>query len=198
MFQKRLAERDRVRYLAITLVMVSASVCPSLIQAMQPEVEYQLHEVIPGYTRNFLLYTSWPQGGPERNPDTIVIGIIGSEKVEHAFAAVKGEQIDSKALEVRHVDVDDPIDELASCQVLFISSSVSSAYPRLLPSLAGHAVLTIGDHEGFLEAGGMINILITEEGTPGFEVNDRAARKAGIGFRAKLLRLAVRVVQNGG
>jgi hypothetical protein len=177
------------------MALVSVYLTP--VQAMQAEDEYEPHVVKAGLIARFLLYTSWPQHGSESLSDTPVIGIIGAENVELAFAAAMGEQIAIKALEVRHVDVDAPIDELASCQVLFISSSVSSAHSRLLRSLAGHAVLTIGDHEGFLEAGGMINILITEEGRPGFEVNIRAARQAGIGIRAGMLRLAVRVIQNG-
>jgi hypothetical protein len=55
-------------------------------------------------------------------------------------------------------------------------------------------VLTVGDMNGFLESGGVIN-LIMENNKVHFEINISAAKRAGIAIRSQLLKLAKRVIK---
>jgi hypothetical protein len=55
--------------------------------------------------------------------------------------------------------------------------------------LNGAGVLTVGDTEGFTEAGGMINLTIVDQRVH-FEINPDAARRAGMKISSKLLSLA--------
>jgi hypothetical protein len=54
-------------------------------------------------------------------------------------------------------------------------------------------VLTVGDDEGFLEAGGILELIRTGN-TLQFAVNLPAAKNAGLKFDARLLSLAQRVL----
>ena len=70
-----------------------------------------------------------------------------------------------------------------------------------MQSVKGHSVLFVGDAKNFLESGGMINF-IKENEKVRFEINNKAAKEAGLDIRSKLLRLAKRVIDekasNGG
>jgi hypothetical protein len=50
----------------------------------------------------------------------------------------------------------------------------------------------VASHEGFLQMGGMIN-LVRSENVIQFEINLRASKKAGLELNARLLDVALRV-----
>lgn len=53
--------------------------------------------------------------------------------------------------------------------------------------------MTVGETDGFLESGGIVNFLMEDERVR-FEINNTAARQAKLKIRSKLLRLAKRVI----
>jgi len=61
-------------------------------------------------------------------------------------------------------------------------------------ALKGSPILTIGESDGFLESGGIINFLMEDEKVR-FEINNTAAKQARLKIRSKLLRLAQRVIE---
>ena len=81
------------------------------------------------------------------------------------------------------------VEEVADCDILFISSSERNNLQRILEVLHTAPVLTIGDMDRFAERGGMIN-LTTEEKRVRFEINVEAAERAGLRPGSQLLRLA--------
>ena len=64
---------------------------------------------------------------------------------------------------------------------------------EIINSVKDHSVLTVGEMEGFLEAGGIINWFV-EEKKIRFEINTAAAERAKLEIRSNLLRLAKRIV----
>ena len=65
---------------------------------------------------------------------------------------------------------------------------------NILESVKEQGILTIADTKGFLEAGGIINLMM-EEKKVRFEINMVAAKKSGIQIRSQLLRLAKKVIK---
>ena len=68
--------------------------------------------------------------------------------------------------------------------------------PQIIASLQGASVLTVGDLDGFLDEGGMIQFL-TENDRVRFAINANAAGRAKLKISSKLLSLA-RVVGGKG
>jgi hypothetical protein len=84
----------------------------------------------------------------------------------------------------------------AVCQVLFISRSERDKLPQILEAVRGAPVLTVGDTQGFLEQGGIVNFVL-EGSQVRFEISQESAERVGIKISSKLLRLATRVVPGG-
>jgi hypothetical protein len=62
----------------------------------------------------------------------------------------------------------------------------------LANSLGASSILTVGEMSGFASRGLMVNF-VTDAGTVHFEINEKAAQRAGLKISSKLLRLATLV-----
>jgi hypothetical protein len=76
----------------------------------------------------------------------------------------------------------------ASCHVLFVDETASTALRRVAEGLL-HGVLTVSDLPNFARVGGDIGFFYAANQLR-FQINIEAARRGGIGFSSKLLRLA--------
>ena len=124
---------------------------------------------------NFVRFTQWP---PDRlaTPDApYVVTVVGSQpvsgairEVAHAAGLVHGRRI-----RIRRIDG--------------VSSGASGR--DLVDALQGAPVLTVGDSEGFLDAGGMLG-LVAAGPRMTFVANPGAIEDAGLDVSAKVLKLA--------
>jgi hypothetical protein len=76
---------------------------------------------------------------------------------------------------------------------LFVGRSEQARTTEIFRRLEKAGVATVADSAGFLEQGGMIN-LIMEANRVRFEINAVAAERAGLTISSQLLKLAKRVV----
>jgi hypothetical protein len=83
--------------------------------------------------------------------------------------------------------------DIRSCQILFVSRSEHARYGQILAAVANSGVLTVGETEGFLQAGGTICFSYDRELLQ-FEVNLAAAHDARLKMSSQLLGLARRVM----
>ena len=157
--------------------------------------QYQEYEVKAAFIYNFLRFIDWPAEQPANKKHPIVVGVFAKLPYERATDVFKDRKIKGRAIKVRmltETDIKTP-STLRQCHALFICSAAKKNSKSILSAVQGHAVLTIGEHKGFLESGGTINFLI-EKKKIRFEVNMVAAQNAKLTIRAKLLRLACRVL----
>jgi hypothetical protein len=80
-------------------------------------------------------------------------------------------------------------EDWSKCQIIFISSSEKTRLPAIMAKIKTAPVLTIGETEGFLEQGGMINFTKKEDRIR-LEINLEAARLAKVQISSKLLSVA--------
>ena len=144
---------------------------------------------------------------PDDPNDQIQIGIVGKAPFGDAFEPLKDKKIRDHTVVVktfkgiseladdegRYPEQHPQLDAIGRCHVLFIGASEQSHVETILRPIRTTDILTVADFPGFLEAGGMINFVI-EKKKVRFEVNTAAAGRAKLQIRAKLLRLAKRVI----
>ena len=145
------------------------------------------YEVKAAFIYNFAKYVRWPEASTSEARKPFVIGVIGRDPFGQALDdAIRGQSLQGRAVSVKRFG---KVEEIADCDILFISSSEKNNLPRILEVLHEAPVLTIGDMDRFAERGGMIN-LTTEEKRVRFEINVEAAERAGLKPGSQLLRLA--------
>jgi len=158
----------------------------ALQAAGQRASEYQLKAA---FVYNFTKFIDWP--GESVRSLTFQICVLG----QNPFGSELTQLTDGKVIEGRPVQVLIVTNyHLArSCQVVFISASENAHMKEILSALRGRSVLTVGDSQGFVDAGGMIELLVEDERMR-FEVNLHAANEARLKISAKLLSLAKAVL----
>ena len=75
------------------------------------------------------------------------------------------------------------------CNILFVSRDGQADVDAVLSSLAGTPVLLVGEQDHFAREGGMINFVEVDQKVR-FEINEAAAKKAGLKISSQLLKLA--------
>jgi hypothetical protein len=142
--------------------------------------EYSVKAV---FLYNFTKFTQWPQSGQST---AFELCVMGADPFGDALATIEGKQAQGREL---HVKRNVSLEEAKTCQVLFINEPEQSRLGTLLRRLEKVPVLTVGDTDGFAEAGGMIGLLMDDNRVQ-FEVNLKAVDKAGIKISSQLLKLA--------
>ena len=170
--------------LAILIVLVPVLCLPANCSAADPDVAYKLKAEM---LERFTIFIEWPA-----HPGaTFQIGIIGTNpfgtKLETVFRQT---QVNGKKTEIKNFST---LEGIQAAQILFISGSEKDRLPEILAAVAGKAVLTVSDTEGFAEKGVMINFYQSGEYVR-FEVNQKASDMSGLKFSSRLLKLA-RIVE---
>ena len=144
-------------------------------------------KVKAGFVFNFIEFTKWPAGTFEAAETPIVVGFAGETPIEEAFrAAAVGTTVNGRAVVAKQVH---SAEEAAACQVVVFAGDDGANCLKSMGMVKERGVLTIGDSEGFTDAGGVIRFYV-EEGKERFEVNALAAERADLQISSKLLKLA--------
>jgi hypothetical protein len=145
------------------------------------------YEVKAAFLYNFLRYTEWPAAAIPGPGVPLLIGVLGDEPLERTLGAVlRGKTVQGRPLEVRRVRLGP---EAQASHLLFVSASERVRVGQVLDAVRGAPVLTVGETDGFAQAGGVINFVL-EEGRVRFEVNQDAAQRARLRLSSRLLALA--------
>ncbi len=170
-------------------------------------LQYEEHQVKAAFLYNFIKFTDWP-ADKFAEPNTLAIGILGEDPFGNAFETIKGKTIQNRKLVIKQFgkfsdlckdtigDANVPCfkaEDLRKCHLLFVSKSEKQHFEKIIKAVSGASVLTIGENDGFLEAGGIINFIPKVE-TLAFEINMTASKQEGLRISSQVLRLALRVI----
>ncbi len=81
-------------------------------------------------------------------------------------------------------------ESLSSCDVLYVGSAMIEVFAARRSSIGRAPVLVVGEHEGFVGRGAMIN-LVARDRKLRFEIDQEALRQARLRPASQLLRLAL-------
>jgi len=165
-----------------------------------------------GFVYNFIKFVDWPGGKSSDANEPIIVGVIGPENLAKAFEAIEKKKAKNRSLVVRRfvgfeklkesdkendAEWNQRIESLKTCHVLVFSDKHRVAIKNLekiFDALKGSPILTVGDHAGFLEQGGIINLLKEKEKIR-FEINLASSIRNKLKINASLLAMAKRVVR---
>jgi hypothetical protein len=157
---------------------------PSTIFAQAAFAEYQNKA---HYLFNFFQFVEFPDELFADAKAPIVIGILGEDPLGPLLQQVAlRKTIQGRDLVIRIYRVGQ---DLRGANILFIGASEKNHLPQILTGLQGSNVLTIANLDGFLELGGMIQ-LVSDKAGARFAINLYAANKAKVRISSKVLSLA--------
>jgi hypothetical protein len=151
------------------------------------EEEYR---VKAAFLFHFAQLIDWP-AQPPGTEASLYLCTLGADPFQGVLeGTVEGKAIGNKVIRIRHLGA---VQGMDSCQILFLGKGQSKRIPMLVADLHNAPVLTVGESDGFLDAGGMIRFLL-EENRVRFDINLNAAESARLKIGSRLLVLAEHVV----
>ena len=145
--------------------------------------EYQIKA---GFLYNFAKFTDWGTSVGGLRDSNFFLCIIGKDPFGPALGAIEGKVVYGQRLKVK---VSVPLDELRGCHMLYVSDSEERHLPSILKALKNLPVLTVSDIEGFVDAGGMVGLVLADNRIL-FDINLSAVNAANLKISSQLLRLA--------
>ncbi|MDE2389567.1 MAG: YfiR family protein [Betaproteobacteria bacterium] len=176
--------RSLLRYFPLLwLCCVSLSAYSPATHAEQPS-EYRLKVA---FLYNFIAYTEWP----ERQSLNLNFCIYGDDPFGEHLQHIRGKKTSEQEIVIRYSKA---IEELTSCQVVFISRSMVHDLSTILNQLNDKPILTVSDSPDASRKGVVINMSI-KEGKVAFEANIASTKRNGLKLSSQLLRFASEVYQ---
>jgi hypothetical protein len=149
----------------------------------------------PQAKANFLyhlsLFATWPEGAAR--PAPLSVCVLGASPVTDALRVYDSQVVGGRQFVLRALRAGD---DMRGCHILFVAQTDSTRLASLLRTLARQPVLTVGENDDFLEAGGMFRLMVSRERLR-FDVDLEPAEHAGITFHSQLLAQATSVRRGG-
>jgi hypothetical protein len=169
-----------------TLVLLLGLTTQRIVQSAPGEKpgEYQVKAAI---VFNLAKYVEWPAQSFADDSSPLILGILGEDKFGDDFRRmVEDKTINRRTLLVKHLSSGD---DLKKVHLLFVSASERRRFADICQKVKQSSVVTVGEHESFIAAGGMIN-LIKKENRILPQINLAATDRAGLRISSKLLSIA--------
>lgn len=182
--------RSALRLIACLAFAGAAFVRPDL-RAQSSSIEQS--QIEAAMMLQILSFTEWP--APKLDDSrSIDIGVYESPESLAAFEALVEDPRFRGRFTIHSISANTDSDSLKKLEAVYFAENDPVDIPRLILRVQQEPIVLAGAFEGFLENGGMVN-LTKRQRKIGFEIDLNVSRERGIEFRAKLLRLATRVIE---
>jgi uncharacterized protein DUF4154 len=168
-------------------VLTRAALAVALACAVSPaacdEPAQLENEIKATYVYKFAPFVTWPRAVAQAGPFDICVS--GADAVTQLLPqAVAGQQVNGRAIEIRHLaDADAP----DNCPILYVAASAMSA--QVVDAAHGKPILTVTD----ASLPGVVQFVVVGHHVR-FDIDESLAAQSGLSISSKLLGLANRVV----
>jgi hypothetical protein len=149
-------------------------------------------QVKAAYLYNFVKFIEWPLADVPQGANPIRLCVLEDKGFEQTLRqVVNGKLIGLHPVTVTQLNA---AGQARGCQILFIALSHRKDASHALEELRDTSVVTVGEMDGFIKAGGIINFVLDDDHVR-FQVNEKAAARAGLRVSSRLLSVAKLVVR---
>jgi hypothetical protein len=160
---------------------------PATARPLSAQSAFAADEVVAQFVYRVAQFVEWPSTALEGR-DRVELCVAEPDPFGGRLdALVDRDDSGARRMAVRRVG--EPR-ALEGCHLLYLSSAASRG-DALLRAAEALPILTVGESSGFLDAGGVMRIIV--RGRLQFEVNARALASSGLRLSSQLLALATRV-----
>ena len=139
------------------------------------------------FLMNFTQYISWTSLDTAK---VFTIGVYGLDEILLPLKQMSRERKSAgQIVNVRRVS---RVDEIESCEILFVPFAQTAAFHKLHPNIPPENILIVGESLGFASSDGAINF-IKRDGKIKLEINRKALSEANLSASSQLLKLAILV-----
>ncbi|BCU05719.1 hypothetical protein Atep_03960 [Allochromatium tepidum] len=142
---------------------------------------------------NFAFFIQWPASAFDSASAPLRYCVLGNPELSASLQrTLAGERVAGRPLQLAGVQ-----EQTAwrRCHVLYLDHRAAESMSRVLAEVREAPVLTVGDTQDLVQAGGMVS-LVREDGRLHPMINRETAARAGIRISSKLLRLATLVQES--
>lgn len=170
--------RIKVLFVVLTAALANAS-------AGEPTAEE--YRVKGAFLLNFAKFVEWPAEAFAGPAEELTICVLGTNPFTDALETAARQIVVGKRTVTVRLIAD--VRQARQCAMVFLSVAERKRARAVVEALQGASVLTVGESEGFVASGGIIEFRL-EEGKVRMEISEAAAKRAGLHISAKLLSLA--------
>lgn len=145
------------------------------------------HQLKAAFLYNFAKFVEWPAESFRRPTDPVVSCVLGDSAIQAALAdAGRTAPIGERNFVVRRVS---EAEQMRECHILFVPVSERKRWRSLLPEIRRGGVLVVGESDGFLSEGGVVNLKL-DSGRIRIQIDVAAAERERLRISSRLLSLA--------
>lgn len=154
--------------------------------SINPAVSFE-YRLKAAFLYNFAKFAEWPAQSFSAAGAPLELCIAGDNPFRGALVTTTaGKRVHARPLKVSPVA---GIKNLDGCHVLFVGPMTKRQMARLILATRKRPILTVSESAEFARAGGIIHLKTVNKKVR-FVINLDAAKRAGVKFSSKLLRLA--------
>ncbi|MBF0225545.1 MAG: YfiR family protein [Desulfobacterales bacterium] len=143
--------------------------------------EYTIKSI---FIKKIIKYITWPDNSFNSSDNAINLCFVEENEFLDAFDTLKDKSSKDRPIYLKNYWLSSQ-----TCHILFINSKNRKLVESILSKVKNMPVLTIGEMEGFVELGGIINF-IKESDKIRFEINIDSAKRSGFTISSHLLKLS--------
>ncbi len=143
---------------------------------------------------NFIRFTEWPAESFVQDQNVLQIMIYADESLLSVFDSIDGTIVGEHKIAVTLAEK--PKD-VRGCHLLFLPKTERDQWSQIKAALGQKSVLTVGEMNGFLESGGVINLHMADNKIR-FQVDLDHAQSRNLMISSRILKFASSVVREEG
>jgi len=180
-------------FLATSLCLVlvwAGGVTTPMLNAQEDEetMANREYRIKAAYLYQFGRYVEWPAKAFSDGNSPFVIGVLEQDPLVSDLEQIaKIKKIQDRPIQIRRFS---SAADIRACNILYLPASLSSeTQAEVIRKIAGQGILLVGDANGFLNVGGVMQFAV-EDNKIRVLISRKAAEREGLTISAKLLQVA--------